>query len=546
LSPLLPLIALGAGAITAISPCVLPVLPILFAGSAAGGTRRPYAIVAGLALSFFTFTLFAAWILDRLGLPKDLLRNIAIGMLFLVAATLIVPRLGLLLERPLARLSRRPAGELGGGFLLGASLGLVFVPCAGPVLGAITAAAATLDFGWRTLVIAACYSVGTAAVMLAFAVAGQRAVERTRAFRLHAAKVRAAFGVVIAAATLLIVLNIDREAQLALGSWWTEPLQKVVEENDTADRELTADGPSSRRSDLDDYGPAPDFHGIAHWLNTPGERALSLAKLRGKVVLVDFWTYSCINCIRTLPHVEAWHERYAGSGLVIVGVHSPEFAFEHELGNVRTQARKLGVTYPIALDNAFATWRAYGNRYWPAKYLIDSRGHVRYAHFGEGSYEETERAVRSLLTERTLDLPTPIDVPDPTPDGVLTPETYLGYERLDRYVGSPLRPREDAAYEPAEALDVSEFSLAGSWRIEAEHARASEGARLLLRFRARQVHLVLAGRGAVTVLVDGQRQSSVHVVEDRLYTLADLPEPGEHLLELRLTPGLEAYAFTFG
>ena len=271
-----------------------------------------------------------------------------------------------------------------------------------------------------------------------------------------------------------------------------------------------------------------------------------MASLRGKVVLVDFWTYSCINCLRTLPYLEAWYRTYAQDGFVIVGVHSPEFAFEHELGNVQHAVRELGVKYPVALDNDFQTWRAYSNQYWPAEYFLDRRGHVRFAHFGEGAYDEKEELIRRLLAERVSKLPPRLGTPDRTPSGPLTPESYLGYERIARYAGLPLQPGRTARYELPHVLGESELAFGGLWRIEAERAIAVGDARLRLRFQARKVHLVLGGRGRVEVLVDGKRSGHVTVTEDRLYTLVSLPKLAQGLLELRFSPGVEAYAFTFG
>jgi cytochrome c biogenesis protein CcdA/thiol-disulfide isomerase/thioredoxin len=551
-------IAFLAGVVTAISPCVLPVLPIILAGSAVGGRRRPFAIVAGLALSFFTFTLFAAWLLDQLGLPKDLLRNIGIALLFVLAASLILPPLGDLLERPFVRFSRFGGNDAHGGFLLGASLGLVFVPCAGPVLAVITVKAASLDFGWRTLTLTAAYSLGAAAVMLVFAIGGQRAGERTKAFRAHALQVRVALGVVMALGALAITFDLDRRAQTALNDY-TGWFQSKVEKNAYAVRQLDklrpppkfTPGPLphpdlTRADTLHDFGAAPDFVGIDHWLNTPGGRPLRLRDLRGKVVLIDFWTYSCINCLRTLPYLESWYRAYGPDGFEIVGVHTPEFAFEHELSNVRSNAHDLGVRYPVALDNDYATWNAYGNQYWPAEYLLDRRGHVRRAHFGEGKYDETEAAIRQLLAEPGMRLPKRLELPDRTPTGSITPESYLGYGRLDRYVGSPLGTNRLAHYELPPTLGQSELAYGGYWRVGPERIVAGRDARLQLRFRARKVHLVLGGHGRVQVLVDGKPEQTVRVTDDRLYTLVRRRDLTEGLLELRFSPGVEGYAFTFG
>jgi cytochrome c biogenesis protein CcdA/thiol-disulfide isomerase/thioredoxin len=541
-------IAFVAGLITAVSPCVLPVLPVVLAGGASGSRRRPYAIIAGLLSSFLVSILFAAWILDRLGLPQDLLREISIGLLFLVAITLLFPQVGALIERPLSRLARGPSSDLGGGFLLGCALGFVFVPCGGPVLAYITSSVAASDFGFTTVALAVAYALGASLVLLAIAVGGSRASGwiRTRVDRL-----RIVLGLVVAAAAFALVFNVDTELQTRLPNW-TDFLQQHTEqsaagrfqrqENVTQRKRVLMNAPG-----LPDYGPAPPFTQISHWLNTQGARPLTMKELRGRVVLVDFWTYSCINCLRTLPYVEAWDRTYRKEGLTIVGVHTPEFAFEHDLSNVRSNARDLGVRYPIALDNDFGTWNAYGNQYWPAKYLIDRRGHVRFAHFGEGDYEHTESLIRKLLAEPDLSLPKPTQVSAYAPEGTLTPETYLGWQRISiRYQGTPIAADRVAQYDFPPAFDGDGFAYAGTWRVEKERIVAGPRAQLRIRFYARRAHLVLGGRGTVDVLLEGKSERRIRVTEDRLYTLVDQGRNREALLELRFSPGVSAYAFTFG
>ena len=394
-------IGLAAGFITAISPCVLPVLPIIFAGGATGSRRKPFAIIAGLIVSFTAFTLFGVWLLKQLGLPEDFLRNLAIALLFLVAATLLFPKVEEIVQTPFLRLTRRPGGELGGGFLLGASLGLVFVPCAGPVLAAITVVGATQDVGARAIVLTLAYATGAAIPMLIVAFGGRAGMT---ALRPHAHRIRQVLGVVVALTALAIALNVDRHFQTALPGY-TESLQKKVEQNGRAQSELQKLRGSTRVSSdttLRDLGAAPELAGLSNWINS---KPLTLRQLRGKVVLVDFWTYSCINCLRTLPHVKAWYRTYEKDGLVVLGVHTPEFAFEHVPSNVRGAVRRLGITYPVALDNDYKTWNAFQNQYWPAKYLIDRRGHLRYVHFGEGEYDTTEARIRTLLGENAGMLP---------------------------------------------------------------------------------------------------------------------------------------------
>jgi cytochrome c biogenesis protein CcdA/thiol-disulfide isomerase/thioredoxin len=523
------LLAIGllAGAITALSPCVLPVLPLLLAGGASGGRRRPYAIVAGLVSSFTLFTLFAQWLLGKLGLPQDTLRDVALALLFVLAATLLVPPLGTLLERPFLPLTRRRGGDLGGGFLLGASLGLVFVPCAGPVLAAVTVVAATQRVDGRTAALTVAYAVGAAVPMLGVAIGGRTAAGRIRA---SALRIRLAAGVMVALSAVVIALGLDTRFQTALPGY-TDALQARVE--GTAAAELA--GPTR----LQNFGVAPELAGIRHWLNGPPR---TLAGLRGKVVLVDFWTYSCINCLRTVPHLKAWYAAYHGHGFEIVGIHTPEFAFEHVASNVSAATKRLGVTWPVALDNDYGTWRAFGNQYWPAEYLLDKRGRVRNVHFGEGSYGETEAMIRTLLGEQGPLAPA---VPDATPNMVMTPETYLGYRRLRLYVGSPIRHDRPASYRFPHAVPENAWAYAGRWTVGKDSAVAGPGARLRLHFVAKKIFLVLGGKGSVEVLVDGRRTVTVPVTAEKLYTLRDGPH-AVGTLELRFTPGVSAYAFTFG
>ena len=545
-------LAFVAGLITAISPCVLPVLPIVLGGGVGENRRRPYAVIAGLATCFLLSILFASWLLDALGLPEDLLRNISIALLFVLAGTLLFPQFGAWIEQPLARLSRRPSGNLGGGFLLGCALGLVFVPCGGPAIGFVTSAAAARDFGPKTIGIAVAYTLGVSVVLLAIAIGGQRVTRRIRG---GVDRLRIAFGVVLAASAFALVFDLDTKLQTSLPNW-THFLQDHTEAS-AAGKDALARGTNVTQrkpveqttpplSGLKDYGPAPEFTGIKTWLNTPGGRPLTLAQLRGKVVLVDFWTYSCINCLRTLPYLEAWYRTYAKDGFVVVGVHTPEFAFEHEVSNIREATHEYGVRYPVAVDNDYGTWNAYGNQYWPAEYLIDARGHVREAKFGEGDYSKTENAIRSLLAERDAALPKALHLADRTPDYGTTPESYLGTDRLERYEGSPVKANRMAKYTLPFVLDQSQLAYGGYWNVGPQRIVAGKDAQLRLHFLARKVHLVLGGTGTVQVLLNGKLVRTVRVTQDRLYTLLDQGSDGDGRLDLRFTPGVSAYAFTFG
>jgi cytochrome c biogenesis protein CcdA/thiol-disulfide isomerase/thioredoxin len=538
-------IAVLAGVVTAISPCAYPVLPIVFAGGASGGRRRPYAIVAGLVTTFLVSLLALTWIVDQLGLPKDLLRNISIGLLFLLAAALIIPQFGRLLERPLAPLSRRSGGDLGGGFLLGASLGLVFAPCAGVILTAVVGETASAS-GVRRVGVAIAYALGTGATLLLIAIASRRWLGGLRASREAVARLRVGLGVVIALATIGIAFNLDTKLQTKFPDY-TSALQRGIGEKSCYTRKRLGQrclaSHKSAAAGLPNYGRAPDFAGIQAWVNT---RPLTIQQLRGKVVLVDFWTYSCINCLRTLPHLKSWFAAYHKAGLEIVGVHTPEFAFEHVVSNVRKAARDLGVRYPVAIDNKAATWNAYQNAAWPTEYVIDRAGDVREITEGEGNYYETEQTIMKLLGKPANMAVSA--VPDRTPHHFqMTPESYLGYDRIDRYAGSPIVRDRVASYRFPLEMPPDSLAYAGRWKVEGQRIVAVRDARLRLLFYAQNVYLVLGGSGRLDVLVNGRHERTIQVSGlNRLYTLLRYPTEKQGLLELRFTPGISAYAFTFG
>jgi cytochrome c biogenesis protein CcdA/thiol-disulfide isomerase/thioredoxin len=536
------LIGFLAGIVTAISPCVLPVLPVLLAGGASG--RKPLRIVAGLVLSFSVFTLFASWLLRQLGLPQDLLRNLAIALLFVMAGVLLLPRAALLLERSLSFFSRLRPANAGGGFFLGATLGLVFVPCAGPFLAAITTAAARENFGGRTIAATFAYAAGAAIPMLAIARGGREMAGRIRT---HAERLRLASGAIVALVAVGLVFHLDdRLAQLTPG--YTTFLQNKIEQSSAAERELAKvrgggqalTVKTTPAGGLPNYGVAPALHADGVWINS---KPLTLRQLRGKVVLIDFWTYSCINCLRTLPHLKAWDATYRSKGLVIIGVHTPEFAFEHVSSNVRSAVQRLGIHYPVVQDNGFKTWDNYANQFWPAEYLIDRSGHVRHTHFGEGEYPQTESLIRRLLAvkgKRARQLP------DTAPTEAMTPETYLGYARIGNYLGSQIVPEKPARYTFASNLSANAFSYDGTWRVGSEAITAISDAQLRLNFQAKNVYLVLGGRGTVQVLIDGQHTKTLRVDAQRLYTVRASNTLAHALLELRFSPGVQAYSFTFG
>ncbi len=544
------LFAVLAGFGTAFSPCVLPVLPLLLSGGVSGGRRRPLGIAVGLAGSFAFATLALAYVISALGLPEDLLRDVAIVVLIVFGVCLVVPPLSARLEVLISRLvPQRKVGLDGEGFgsgvVVGASAGLLYVPCAGPILAAVLTVQASQSLSAQRLVTGLMYALGTAVGTYLVLIAGRRVLRRV------GGRLQMAMGVVMIAFAILTLTGADNrfrtEIAGALPSWLVSPTEKL-EQSSTATK---ARGQKVRRSGLQDAGPAPELAGTQKWFNS---KPLKLAGLRGRVVLIDFWTYTCINCIRTQPHLKAWDARYRKDGLTIIGVHSPEFGFEKDAGNVERAVREDGLKYPVVQDNDMTVWNAFGNQYWPAEYLIDAKGHVRYASFGEGEYDQTEAAIKALLREAGRSAKPSEDgaVKAQTPSqGVSTPETYLGASRAQGFVQDPIRPvtRDFGALPGRRALPQDRFAYGGLWKVGQEEAVAGAGARVAVRFGARRVFLVLGSPGKprkVQVRLYGQKPRTITVDHQGLYTLADLPSVQSRYLELRLDPGVHAYAFTFG
>ncbi|HMK62599.1 MAG TPA: thioredoxin family protein, partial [Acidimicrobiales bacterium] len=390
-------------------------------------------------------------------------------------------------------------------------------------------------------------------------VAGEQLTSRVRSLRRSAPVLRTVGGAVMVAMSVVIAFNLTNGLQRAVPGY-TNALQSEVEGGGFVTHQLQvlkgqrhvklmlstckADDPV-----LENCGSAPAFRGITAWLNTPGDRPLTLSSLRGKVVLVDFWTYSCINCQRTLPHVEAWYRLYSSEGFVVVGVHTPEFAFEHVVSNVASSAAQLGVDYPIAVDDNYGTWDAYDNQYWPAEYLIDAEGQIRHVDFGEGGYGETESLIRTLLLDSHpgLVLPAASDVPNKTPTEATNPETYLGYDRSEYLVGSQITPDRAVAYSFPSSLPPGGYGLSGVWTVGSQAATAGQDASLELAIQAKDVYLVLGGSGRVTVSLDGGPPKTISVAGvPGLYTMFDSSSLTDGTLLLTFTPGVQAYDFTFG
>jgi cytochrome c biogenesis protein CcdA/thiol-disulfide isomerase/thioredoxin len=562
------LLAVGivAGFLAGISPCILPVLPVVLVAGASpppstgtpaklpqSGLARSLAVIGGLVLSFSIVVLAGSEILSLLHLPQDALRDAGIVLLAVVGLGYLIPPLGDLLERPFARLgARRPNGNAGG-FVLGLAVGVVYVPCAGPVLAALAVVGATHRVGLTAVILTAAFAVGTAVPLFTVAAAGGQVTSRIGAIRRRAPQIRRAGGAVLIVMAVLIATDVLSGLQRDIPGYTTalQGSAKIRKQLNTLTGvpHTSLTSCNSNATTLVNCGPAPNFTGITAWLNTPGGRPLSLSALRGKVILVDFWTYSCINCQRTLPHIEAWYKEYAGDGFVVVGVHTPEFAFEHVVSNVRAQAAALGVRYPVAVDDNYATWNAYDNQYWPADYLIDAQGDVRSVHFGEGGYSTTEQLIRQLLQAARpgLSLPAPTDIPDKTPTGEMSPETYLGYDRLQYLDPGEVARDTPAIYHFPASLPLGALGLAGTWTDHAQEATADHAAELELGFLAQDVYLVLGGTGRLDVFVDGRHTQTIDVGGiPRLYTLYQAGSATSGTLLLQASPGIEAYDFTFG
>lgn len=553
-----------AGLVTVLSPCILPLLPIILSSTDESGKQKPLGVVTGFVLSFTFFTLFLSSLVQLFNFPADNLRAFSIVILILFGLSLLIPKIQLWLEILFGRLANYVPTVKGrpnfvGGLLIGFSLGLLWTPCVGPILASVISLSITGEVSTQSALITFSYALGTALPMLMIMLAGSTALQKVPWLVKNTGKIQKAFGVLMIFTAIGIFFNVDRKFQTfilrtfpgyGVGLTKFEDNQKVREAlKQINQRPVDEKLMGEPMSDVTKKGPmAPELILGGSWLNS---EPLSLERLRGKVVLIDFWTYSCINCQRTLPYLKNWWEKYQKDGLVIIGVHSPEFEFEKNLKNVESAAQDFSLTYPIMQDNNFATWRAYDNHYWPAKYLIDKNGYVRYTHFGEGEYDETERVIQNLLNETGAEVSANIDNPDYKIE-TKTPELYLGYGRLQNLV-SPEKIINDQVikYTNPKVLPLNRFSYSGDWRIAREYSAPTQNAILTLNFDAKNVFLVMRPTaelsGKVKVYLDGSFVKEVLVESDSLYQLIELDSAGQHQLKLEfIDSNTEIYAFTFG
>lgn len=570
---LLVFFAFLSGIVTILSPCILPVLPIVLTGSI-GGKSKPFGVVTGFIASFSFFTLVLSALVQTLDIPVNTLRIVAVVIIVTFGLTMIVPRLHLVFDRLMSRLvgSRGSSQKNGfsGGFLTGVSLGLVWTPCVGPIMASVITLAVSQQVDGGAVLIIAAYSLGTAIPMFAVMVGGRKLLVRFPRLSAKGAGIQRIFGVIMIIAGLMIGVGADRRFQsfvlelfpnYGTGLTLFENSDSVREAIDsrrteTSGGELFTWENAPRNGVPGDYGKAPPIIAEGPWINT--DHPLSLEDLKGKVVLIDFWTYSCVNCVRTIPYLRTWYEKYAEEGLVIIGVHTPEFPFERNEGNVKRAVRDLDVTWPVVLDNNFAQWNAYHNRYWPAHFFIDSTGRIRYFQFGEGSYEEAEEVIRVLLEEAGSNLKeAPGNIPAPTETGRRTPEVYLGYERAKGFLSDAPVPDKLTRFSLASDVKPGQWSLEGEWIIRNDFIEIDGSGKLELGFEGKDIFLVVEPRGSgssFTVEIDGKIAGDTVDVqggvlnprESRLYHLASFGEPGEHTLILSIEGHVRLYTFTFG
>lgn len=569
---LLILFAFIAGIVTILSPCILPVLPIILSGTIGGSKSRPLGIVLGFIVSFTFFTLFLTTLVKLTNVSADLLRLISVLVVFLFGLSLLIPQFQILSEKLFSKLSnlvptKNTSQGFIGGVILGLSLGLVWTPCVGPIIASVIALAATSQITLNAVFITFSYALGTAVPMLIFIYGGQRLLQNNTWLLSNSGKIQRIFGVLMILTAIGIFFNLDRKFQtyiLEVFPQYGVGLTKF-EENSLIKEQLNSISKTGNNwtSEVQSLSspPAPELIAGGEWFNT---EPFTIESQKGKVVLVDFWTYTCINCIRTLPYLKDWYDKYKDKGLVIVGVHTPEFEFEKNPTNVQKAINDFGIKYPVMQDNNYATWTAYNNYYWPSKYLIDANGKVRYYHFGEGGYDQTEQMIQQLLEEAGQDVGTTQINNQQYTINTQTPETYLGYFRGNPNFGSPQGIIKDqlTTYTLPSRLEDNDYAFNGGWMVASQYANAQAGSSLLLNFEAKDVFLVMRPKGEevgkVEVYLDNVKVTSLNVGEDvkngvvtvdkdRLYKLINLVLPSRHVLELRfLDSNTEAFAFTFG
>jgi cytochrome c biogenesis protein CcdA/thiol-disulfide isomerase/thioredoxin len=565
------LFAFISGLVTIFAPCIWPLLPIILSATTGGGHRKPLGITLGIVISFALITLTISYIVKIIPFDANVLRYFAVIVIGFLGLTLIIPALSQKLEAAVSRLS----GKFGivsntqktgfwPGFITGLALGVVWAPCAGPILATIATLAATQSVSLNVIFVTLAYVIGVGIPLFIFATAGSALFTKSRLLSKYTGRIQQVFGVIMIATALLIATNYDKILETKLLDLFPSytNLLTSFEKNDAVQKQLNQLKGSENENIPLGASMAPDFAGINKWLNT--DKPLTMKDLRGKVVLVDFWTYTCINCIRTLPYITKWYDTYNKDGFVVIGVHTPEFEFEKNTANVEDAVKRFKIHYPVAQDNDYATWNAYNNQYWPAHYLIDAKGVIRDTHFGEGNYEETEKKIKELLKEAGKRVSGNVGtLQTDVPSGNLTPETYFGSSRSQYMVPEAQLQNGTQQFALEKNLPPDRYSLGGTWTITGESADTGKDAVLLENFNAERVYMVLkqgsAVNGQIKVLLDGKpigkdvsgadvKDGIVTITGDRLYDFVNLHgNSGNHTLELHfMKPGIEVYTFTFG
>jgi cytochrome c biogenesis protein CcdA/thiol-disulfide isomerase/thioredoxin len=578
---LLYVLAFIGGVLTIVSPCILPVLPFVFARADQPFRRSGLPMLIGMALTFAGVATVAALAGSWVVRANQYGRYIAIAIFGLMGLALLFPSLAEFLSRPFVRLGGKvqqegdSAPSVGKSLLLGVSTGLLWAPCAGPILGLILTGAAVEGASARSAFLLLAFALGAATSLALALLAGKKVFTLMKRSLGAEEWIRRGLGVAVLLGVVAIASGLDTGLLTRVSLASTSGIeQRLVDRFRPGSVNASGAGVGAVHGAtvaLGNEGAMPSLDGAVSWLNSP---PLTNTELRGKVVVIDFWTYSCINCLRSIPYVEAWAEKYKSDGLVVIGVHTPEFAFEKDPTNVAKAVEDLKITYPVALDSNYAIWRAFNNQYWPAHYFIDANGVIRYHHFGEGEYDESERVIQELLKEKNANLNVAglVDVKAAGAEAaadlndVQSPETYVGYARGQNFAG-PQDIAADAAekYSLPQRLNLNQWGLEGKWEVSDEHAAlVSAPGSIVFRFHARDLHLVL-GPGPdgkpvrFRVLLDGGAPLENHGMDIdengngvvrgyRLYQL--IRQQGkvqDRTFEIQfLDPGVQAYAFTFG
>ncbi len=546
------LFAFLAGILTIAAPCILPMLPIVLGASVGQRSRvRPLFIVFGFVVSFAAASLVLSALVTHLGLSQNFIRNIAIVMLLIFAFFMIRP---LPFELLIVRFSGviNKASEAGnsrkgnsGAFILGLVLGIIWTPCAGPILGTILTLIATQGTTAKASILVIVYALGAGVPMLIIAYGSQWLTTKVRGIVKYSARLQQAFGVLILLLAVAMYFQYDTIIESKLTSFFPQSNleEKLVDPAPSVKVVSNINGiTDTGKIKLSDYGPAPEFTGITNWINS---RPLTIKQLKGKVILIDFWTYSCINCLRTLPFTEKWYDIYKDKGLVVVGVHTPEFPFEKENRNVKKAVAKFGIKYPVAQDDSYGTWNAYKNEYWPAEYLIDQKGDIVYEHFGEGQYDHTENAIRGLLglnesvgAENGQDL-----------SKINSPEMYFNIFRIKNLTPSQTPSYQSKMYTFNQTLALNNFAVEGNWKFGKDCAEVTKGTgKIYLHFSSGKLFMVASSKkpAMIKITVDGKTQPDVKVQMSQLYTLFNSNDYREHNIEIEAPEGFKAFTFTFG